>query len=162
MGRFRQPSYPTRFGGIPGRRPVLLLALALLFLGGFYALSHKHSSRPSPTISLAPISGHAWIVDGDTIRIGGVRIRLDGIDAPEWDQTCADANGRTWACGRAATRALRDRTRGKDLSCLPRATDRYGRIVAVCSLADGTDVNAWLVRQGWAVAYGYGGTYASE
>jgi endonuclease YncB( thermonuclease family) len=162
MARFRQPPYPMRLGGSPGRRPALLLALSLAFLGGFYALSRHHPARPSPAPSHAPITGHARIVDGDSIRIGGIRIRLDGIDAPEWDQTCSDAGGRTWACGRAATRALRERTRGQNLRCLPRATDRYGRTLAVCSLADGTDVNAWLVRQGWAVAYGYGGTYASE
>jgi len=30
--------------------------------------------------------------------------------------------------------------------------DQYGRIVAVCS-AGGEDLNAWMVRQGWALAY---------
>src|SRR5882724_9290250 len=30
--------------------------------------------------------------------------------------------------------------------------DQYGRIFAVCS-AGGEDLNAWMVRQGWALAY---------
>jgi endonuclease YncB( thermonuclease family) len=35
--------------------------------------------------------------------------------------------------------------------------DRYGRIVATCTARD-TSINAWLVKQGWAVAYRkYGG-----
>jgi endonuclease YncB( thermonuclease family) len=35
-------------------------------------------------------------------------------------------------------------------------------VLAVCTLSDGSDVNAWLVQQGWAVASGYAGTYESE
>jgi hypothetical protein len=30
--------------------------------------------------------------------------------------------------------------------------DQYGRVVAVCS-AGGEDLNGWMVRQGWALAY---------
>jgi endonuclease YncB( thermonuclease family) len=33
-----------------------------------------------------------------------------------------------------------------------RDTDRYGRIVAICRAGD-EDLNAWLVAQGWALAY---------
>jgi endonuclease YncB( thermonuclease family) len=108
------------------------------------------------------IAGQAWVVDGDSLRIAGVAIRLEGIDAPEWDQSCTDSEGRSWLCGRAASRQLRDRIRGQALTCRPRARDRYGRVVAICALADGSDVNAWLVRQGLAVASGYSALYASE
>jgi endonuclease YncB( thermonuclease family) len=34
-------------------------------------------------------------------------------------------------------------------------------VLAVCSLA-GADVNAWMVRQGWALAYGSAGHYQSQ
>lgn len=30
--------------------------------------------------------------------------------------------------------------------------DKYGRVVAVC-WAEGIDLNAWMVSQGWAIAY---------
>ena len=33
-----------------------------------------------------------------------------------------------------------------------RDRDRYGRVVAVCRAA-GEDLNAWMVSQGWALAY---------
>ncbi len=34
------------------------------------------------------ISGNAQIIDGDTIKINSKKIRLYGIDAPEFKQTC--------------------------------------------------------------------------
>src|SRR5262249_37296221 len=138
--------------------------IALVCLTVFYAAGGRHFHRVerAPAASGAPLAGHAWIVDGDSIRIDGVPIRLEGIDAPEWDQTCTDQDGRTWACGRAATRQLRAYTRDLTLTCRPRATDRYGRVVATCLLPDGTDVNARLVRDGWAVVYDFGRTYAAE
>jgi len=48
------------------------------------------------------------------------------------------------------------------LTCQPRALDKYKRVLAVCTLSDGSDVNAWLVQQGWAIAFGYAGTYEAE
>ena len=99
----------------------------------------------------ADVSGTARVVDGDTLEIGGERIRLHGIDAPEKDQTCS-IDGRAWACGIAAWGELVQITAGKVVTCEPRDTDRYGRTVAACS-ADGTDLGDWLLRNGWAVAY---------
>ncbi len=157
------PYFRSRSGGGPGRRPLFLVLIALVCLTGFYAVGGRHLERArAPAVSRPPLVGPAWIVDGDSIRIGGVSIRLEGIDAPEWDQTCTHPDGRTWACGRAATRELKEHTRGRTLTCRPRAIDRYGRTVASCALPDGSDVNAWLVREGWAVAYGFSGIYRAE
>lgn len=109
----------------------------------------------------AQISGPASVTDGDTLRIGSQKIRLHGIDAPESRQTCK-ASGKSWRCGAAATRALRKRIAGRTVACDERDRDRYGRIVAVCRVA-GKDVNAWMVSQGWAVAYRkYSRDYVSE
>ena len=36
----------------------------------------------------ADITGTAYVIDGDTIDISDVRIRLNGIDTPEIEQTC--------------------------------------------------------------------------
>ena len=99
----------------------------------------------------AGISGVSSVTDGDTLRIGSERIRLHGIDAPESAQSCR-AGGKTWPCGEAATRALRERIGRRRVECAERDRDHYGRIVAVCRVA-GADVNAWMVDQGWAVAY---------
>ena len=51
------------------------------------------------------LTGPARVIDGDTLDMGGVRIRLHGIDAPESEQSCR-VGGNRWSCGREATRAL--------------------------------------------------------
>jgi endonuclease YncB( thermonuclease family) len=95
------------------------------------------------------IVGQASVVDGDTLEIRGTRIRLFGIDAPESDQTCHDDDGKLYRCGQKAANDLSNFIGSKTVSCAPQATDRYGRIVAVCSIAGG-DLADWLVRQGLA------------
>jgi len=106
--------------------------------------------------------GRASVVDGDTLEIQGVRIRLWGIDAVESSQTCLDAGGKPWPCGRRAAFALADLLGQRTVRCERRETDRYGRMVAVCRV-DGVEVNRWLVEQGWALAYvQYGGSVYLE
>lgn len=101
--------------------------------------------------SVTALSGRPRVVDGDTIDVGGARIRLHGVDAPESGQSCV-AQGARWPCGRRATRALAGRLGGRTVVCEERDRDRYGRIVAVCR-QDGRDINAWMVAEGWALAY---------
>jgi endonuclease YncB( thermonuclease family) len=137
------------------RRLSLALVLLLCLLA-FYGL--RYLMLPS----YAPIVGVARVIDGDTIQIVGIRIRLEGIDAPEWDQTCFDAEERSWPCGRTATQELASLLHGRELTCKPQGLDVYRRALAVCTLADGVDVNAWLVRQGWAVISGYASSYRFE
>jgi len=97
------------------------------------------------------VVGVASVIDGDTIEIHGQRIRLHGIDAPEASQLC-DLDGKPWRCGQASANALAEYLGRRTVTCDPRDRDRYRRLVAACSVA-GTSINAWMVREGWAVAY---------
>src|SRR5215472_9819750 len=81
-----QHPFGARRGGWPSRRPAFLLAIALVFLVGFYAVSRPRPERASSERQ-PPVVGQAFIVDGDSLRMGGRSIRLDGLDAPEWDQS---------------------------------------------------------------------------
>ena len=91
------------------------------------------------------------MLDGDTIGVHGIRIRLEGIDAPESRQTCR-AGSIVVRCGRDAAFHLSNRIGRRPVSCEPRGTDRYGRTLAVC-FEGGEDLNAFMVRNGQAVAY---------
>ena len=73
-------------------------------LGGAVGLALVHLVLPGD--SGGELSGRAVIVDGDTLRLGGERIRLKGMDAPELAQSCTGADGRSWPCGQQAKAAL--------------------------------------------------------
>lgn len=91
-------------------------------------------------------------IDGDSFRAGDLEIRLHGIDAPEYRQTCRDRAGKTLPCGKLARDALSTLIRTRTVKCSIIDRDRYGREVSVCK--DGTlDLNREMVRLGWAVAY---------
>ncbi len=96
-------------------------------------------------------SGLVRVIDGDSLRLRGVEIRLQAIDAVEQEQVCHRDNGERWACGARATNVLREFIGKRPVSCVHHGTDGYGRTLGTCSV-DGVVINDWLVRQGWAVA----------
>jgi endonuclease YncB( thermonuclease family) len=96
--------------------------------------------------------GAARIVDGDSIELDGLRVRLRGIDAPEYKQMCK-RGGQDYACGRQSREALLRMTDRRTVACTGWRNDQYGRLLGDCS-ADGVDLNREMVAQGWAVAYG--------
>src|SRR5271166_2149348 len=61
-----------------------------------------------------------------------VKIRLEGIDAPETDQVCLDQHSAKWTCGVAARDRLAERIEGRSIDCTPSGSDAYGRTLAVC------------------------------
>lgn len=100
--------------------------------------------------------GSFKVVDGDTLLLDDEKLRLEGIDAPEWLQTCQiDQNGRSknWACGKKSTSFLRKLVVGKQVVCKTYGVDKYARPLVRCS-ANGKDINAEMVAAGWAVSFG--------
>ena len=92
------------------------------------------------------------VLDGDSLRLKGSDIRLYGIDAPEYNQTCQLADGKSYNCGRDARRFLRKLVRGHMVKCRKIDLDRYDRDIAICTAGD-TELNLAMVENGWAVAY---------
>src|ERR1039457_4613663 len=88
----------------------------------------------------ADLSGVPRIVDGDTLAIGATKVRLEGIDAPETDQVCLNANGVHWACGIDARDQLVAHIAAREINCISHGTDAYRRTLATCYLA-GEDLN---------------------
>ncbi len=110
----------------------------------------------------ADVSGPACVTDSDTLVVngkrqrtrcvGGTRVRLFGIDAPELKQTCKHANGRDFLCGRAAASFLLRHVSGRTVECKGNSVDKYGRLIATCFI-DGKNLNSMMVSAGWALAY---------
>lgn len=102
------------------------------------------SARPPrilPASTESILRGRCWVVDGDTIVIDSVHIRLAGIDAPELDHP--------W--GRKSKWALVQLCKGQVVTARLRPDLTYDRVVAECYLPDGRDLAAELVRAGLAL-----------
>jgi len=99
------------------------------------------------------ITGTARVKDGDSLVVAGQQIRLQGIDAPEFKQTCRNlADGHEWPCGRASATHLRRLIAKRQVTCVVEDIDKYGRSVAHCR-AGRTEVNRRQVADGWAYAF---------
>ena len=138
------PVRPTQMRQFASRRPMLIL----LILFGLAAVIVSFLEPPEP-----PLSGHASVVDGDTLRLGAKRVRLLGIDAPELDQTCTGADGTPWPCGEAARDKMLELVGGGAVTCAPQGHDRYGRVLARCR-GRALDLGEATVTAGLAVADG--------
>jgi endonuclease YncB( thermonuclease family) len=141
----RAPGAPAAPSGAPSATPA-----APPFAG---------SARPA---SAAPADGvERWVgparaINGDTLEIGGRRVKLFGVAAPDPAQQCESAEGRPWRCGERAMSALSGRlgdgTRS-GVACTPRYRDVEGQAFASCIDSTGADIGAWLVAEGLAIAH---------
>lgn len=92
------------------------------------------------------------VVDGDSLEIDGTRIRLKGIDAPEYFQYCFDENNKKYECGKMSRAYLEKLTKSDDFYCKSNKTDKYKRELSVC-YAKGKNINELMIEQGWAIPY---------
>lgn len=92
------------------------------------------------------------VIDGDSLKLAGLEIRLKGMDAPELNQTCFRA-GTPYRCGEMAREALIHLVGRRTLQCRILGRDRYRRSLARCA-AEGRDIGATMVEKGLAVGYG--------
>lgn len=130
----------------PWRR-LLDYALAALLLG-LLALVAAWLDR----VETRREQGVPVVNDGDSITLGRERIRLRGIDAPEYTQICL-RDGAEYPCGKLARQSLVGLIAGRPVSCSGWQRDRYGRLLGDCKAGE-TDLNRSQVQTGWAIAYG--------
>lgn len=122
--------------------------------GSSRPISRPRPVRPSPSAPISPpirttpgnlpsteLRGTCWVIDGDTIVIDKIHIRLAGIDAPELDHP--------W--GQKAKWEMVRLCKGQIITAHIRPELSYDRIVAQCLLPDGRDLAAELVRAGLAL-----------
>ena len=97
-------------------------------------------------------AGRPVIIDGDSLVLAGVRIRLKGIDAPELGQVCSGPKG-AFECGREARAFMRKLVGASQISCEGWQYDKYQRLLAECK-AGLKSLNREMAMSGWAVSYG--------
>ena len=96
-------------------------------------------------------ASHVTVIDGDTIKLGDVKIRFSGIDAPEINQTCVASEGKV-ACGKISRDILITKVTNNKISCTDEGKDFYGRVLGEC-FVNGESLSRYLVREGFAFAY---------
>lgn len=102
--------------------------------------------------SAAELIGVPRIIDGDTVEISGVKVRLEGIDAPETDQFCLDDKSQPRECGKGVRDQLIKKSAGRSWTCRVSGHDVFHRSLATCHI-DGDDIQRWMVRSGLALSF---------
>ena len=128
------------------RKAIILIIICSIF----FILTYKDVRSEE----INEISGNAKIIDGDTIKINGISIRLHGIDTPERHQKCKDIDDNFYNCGEVATNQLRLIINEQQVKCEKKDKDRYKRIIGVC-FSNEENLNALLVKKGMGIAYRY-------
>jgi len=99
-------------------------------------------------------AANATIRDGSTLQLGSVTYRLDGIDAPAFDQLCIDEHADTWTCGVEARDQLTKLIGGRQVRCDDLGPDPAykKRHLGACKIeGETTSLSQLLVRQGFAL-----------
>jgi micrococcal nuclease len=98
--------------------------------------------------------GSNCVVDGDTFRIGGEKVRIAGIDAPETHPSRCAEEARL---GNAATERLHAllNSGAVTMTSIDRDRDVYGRLLRNVAV-NGADVGEAMVEAGVAREYGGG------
>lgn len=121
----------------------------------------------SVVLVLCLICGAAYaeevkIVDGDSLELNGERVRLDGIDAPEYFQVCRNEQNKEYECGQEALQYLQNLSEGQSVTCNCLAEkDKYGRKLCECFVGN-LSLNKEMVRSGWAFPYRDDDKYSQE
>ena len=162
--RYRPPKFRRSKAAknrVSATQILITAALVGTFGGLVYSMASKggDSGEPMAVAALAPSPGEAAsdiacssivVVDGDTFRCDGKRIRLQGIDAPELDGHCRPGRQCTPGDPVASSDNLKGLMASGTTRCIQTDTDRYGRIVARCTSGE-ADLSCEQVRSGHAV-----------
>lgn len=122
-----------------------LFFILLLILLGIFSTCTANEITSSPQ---RPVK----VIDGDSLEIGTIRIRLMGIDAPEYIQQCKNKKGKKYPCGITSKNHLKKLTDNADITCKIHKKDQYERNLCTCYKGD-ININAEMVRSGYAIPY---------
>src|SRR5438128_8512187 len=117
---------------------IFLVATLLLTV-----FSTGQSSAANPTVK-----------DGATLQLGNVTYRLDGIDAPAFDQLCIDEHADVWTCGVEARDQLTKLIDNRQVRCDDLGPDPVykKRRLGACGIeGETTSLSQMIVRSGFGL-----------
>ena len=106
-------------------------------LSTILALLISSTALPDPTVLEGQVTK---VRDGDTIEVGRIPIRLNGVSAPEMKEPL----------GPQSKDFMTDLVMGKRVSCELNGEKTHDRLVGVCYL-DGQDIGATVIANGLAL-----------
>ena len=130
---------------------LILVSLIIIVLLNFHFNKNYKNYKNFTT------KGNAKVIDGDTIKINGDKIRFGGIDAPETNylgkqQMCYHDQNEI-VCGKLSTEKLIEKIDNNIVSCKQeKNNDNYGRIIAEC-FVNKESLSKFMVRSGYAFDY---------
>jgi len=127
---------------------LLKLCFIMLFaiIGNVFADDNENATQQ--------ISGKAFALDGDSIVIKKIKIRLNGIDAPEFSQECLNAKSQHYKCGLISKNFLINLLKNQEVVCHYQKLDIYNRILGDCYI-DKLNINHHLLSNGMAIIYDF-------
>ena len=134
---------------------LLLIATLIICIFQAYTEVVAQNSNSITSSTTSPLK----IIDGDSLEIGTNRIRLIGIDAPEYNQYCK-RNGKKHDCGKESINFLKHLISSNPITCNIHSKDKYDRFLCTCYV-NNIDINAELVKNGQALTY-IDSSYAKE
>ena len=124
----------------------ILLTLTAAALGAvFFDLGRGNwypvLANAASTTAASTINGPARVIDGDTVVVNGVHVRLKGVDAAELGTTLGE-NAKAVMIGIVTG----------ELTCRLTGEKTWRRDVGYCFTSDGVDINQAIIAQGAALA----------
>ena len=119
--------------------------------GGFWTrlmAKMKGNNQEQPPKEQLKISGTPTVIDGNTIRVDGIKIHLYGVEAPRQNQICRDKYNRDFYCGAVSTEKLAVMLGTDPVNCTiigKKNSETFG----VCVSGD-DDIGSYLIGLGYA------------
>lgn len=132
-------------------RSVFIIGTFLVGLLGLVVTNpFTNDSKAISGVVIKIEDGDGFFVQAESGRTE--EIRLFGIDAPEWKQTCRTPRRKVVNCGRDIANALETRLKGQKVKCDGKIRDRWKRLIAICYY-EKQDIGKKLVADGHAWAF---------
>ena len=133
--------------------PKLCFIMLFAIVGNVFANDNENATQQ--------ISGKAFALDGDSLTIKKIKIRLNRIDAPEFSQECLNAKSQQYQCGLVSKNFLINLVKNQEVVCYYQKLDIYNRILGDCYI-DKLNINNHLLANGMAIIYDFNDATSQE